>query len=228
MVVHWFSWYADSKVTVYMGAALFTTTLAIALTFVFDFLADQLEGKFEGSVINYNSTETAGGSVSDAEALIPHSSTSTMKNNKKSKRSGTMTNDDIGQHVATSTRGLISVFGLLVGLSWEAVFEVGEHDMVLFVNNRLKEERYWEYEHPVLVELVLSIAVLACVVPVWAKHLIPAAEEDRAYHKKRIEEEKNSKTKDMFTFTILKRLWLSCCPVWRRVSFCKGRGAKAR
>lgn len=232
MVVHCFFWMSDSKVTVYMGAAIFTTIMTMGLTFVFDQLADLLEGKAVNVPdLSGNDRGTAGDSISDAEAQEPLSSTGTAKESasrRKSYRRGAATRDDIGHRIAASTRGLISVFGLLVGLSWEAVFEVGEHDLVLFVNERMKERRLWNYEHPVVIEVTLSVAVLVCVVPVWAKHMIPLAEKDRAYHKRCIDEESKSETKDMFTFAILRSLWLSCCPVFKRVSFCKGRSAKAR
>jgi len=239
MVVHWFFWhYTDSEVAVYMGVALFNTTFAIALTFLFDFLADVLESKGVQmpKLINKGTT---GDTASDSEAQQPLSSTTPVsaprsrssalkpsglsalakRNRFKSRRTGVATTDDIGQYVATSTRGLIIVLGLLVGLSWEAVFEKGEHIMVEFVHERMTERGWSSEEKPsVVIELVLSIAVLLCVVPVWAKHLVPAAEMDRAYHKTCIEEEK---AKDMFTLSVLSKLWLSCCPCWKRLPFCK-------
>jgi len=227
MVVHWLFWLTDSRVTVYMGAALFTTTLAICLTFLFDTLADLLESKGVALPRMPTKDKPVDG-ASDAEAQLPLTSTTTKsRSNSKSKRTGVATVDDVGQHIATSTRGLISVFGLLVGLSWEAVFEVGEHDMVQFVNRHMVTKNLWQHEHPVLVEVMLSIAVLVCVVPVWAMHLVPAAEKDRAYHKACIDAEQNSETQYMFTFSVLRKLFLSCCPVWRRCSCCKGRKANA-
>jgi hypothetical protein len=185
LVVHWFFWCTDSVVVVHLGAALFTTTLAVILTFVFDFLADRIEDKYIESL--GPNMSTAGESASDAEAKQPLSSTSAAKRPKISRMA--TTRDDVGQHLATSTRALMSVFGLLVGLSWEAVFEQGEHVMVGFVNKEMMERGWWHYPHIVMLEIALTIAVLACVVPVWAKHFVPAAEKDRAYHKQCIERE---------------------------------------
>jgi hypothetical protein len=219
LVVHWFFWCTDSEVTVYMGAALFTTTLAVVLTFVFDFLADKIEGQAIESLGPNRST--AGESASDAEAKQPLSSTGAAKRprllRKRTKR------DDVGEHLATSTRALMSVFGLLVGLSWEMVFEKGEHIVVEFVNSEMRERDWWQNEHTVLLEMALTTAILACVVPVWAKHLVPAAEKDRAYHQMCIEREAESNSSDMFTLSVLHRLWFSCCPCCIRSGKDRGR-----
>lgn len=227
MVVHWFFWCTDSEVTVYMGAALFTTTLAVVLTFVFDFLADTIEslsntaGESASESLSSLSLpgpnrNTAGESASDAEAKQPLSSTGAAKR-PKYRRKGTAF---VGEHLATSTRALMSVFGLLVGLSWEMVFEKGEHVVVEFVNSEMRERDWWQNKHTVLLEMALTTAILACVVPVWAKHLVPAAEKDRAYHEACIEREAASKSSDMFTPSVLRRLCFSCCPCCIRFSCC--------
>lgn len=209
LVVQWFFWQTDSEVTVYMGAALFTTTLAVVLTFLFDFLADLIESK--GIQSAAPSRSTAGESASDAEAKQPLSSTSAVRRKLSRMATGLATgSEDVGQYLAASTRSLMSVFGLLVGLSWEGVFEAGEDVMVEFVNHEMVRRGWWHHPHAVLLEMAFIVAVLACVVPGWAKHLVPAAEKDRAYHQGCIERESESRSLDMFTPSVLRRLALSC------------------
>ncbi|CAK0897127.1 unnamed protein product [Prorocentrum cordatum] len=50
-------------------------------------------------------------------------------------------------------------------------------------------------------------------------------EQDRAYHKACTDAEAKSETQYMLIRSLLWKLFLSCCSVWRRCSFCKGRRA---
>merc|ERR1711920_674202 len=88
-----------------------------------------------------------------------------------------------------STRSFIGVFGLLVGLSWEAVFEAGNETLVAWISGRLREHNL--AEHKVILQACLTLLVLAAVLPGWAKYIVPRAERTKEFHKENIEREKN-------------------------------------
>jgi len=118
---------------------------------------------------------------------------------------------------AAAARGFIGVFGLVVGLSWEEVFMVGNMTLSRWIGeygvNNLLERLKWPTfhdDHLVFWQLLLTFTVIAIMVPGWAKHIIPRANMTKDKHKEEIEEEqKNEKT--MFNKSQRSRLWGRCC-----------------
>jgi len=194
MVIHWTYWRFDNKAAVHMFTALFTTTLAIFLTFWLDSVADVLEKKETDEADPDPAEAGRGAEESDplaANAVITPGTQKTISSHLFTGATAAM-NVDANQakaHLATSTRGLIGIFGLLVGLSWEAVFDEGEKDLVRYINESLLERKYFTHSHTVMLHLCFTFTILLVVVPNWGKYVIPLAKKDRKYHQDCIDAE---------------------------------------
>jgi hypothetical protein len=93
------------------------------------------------------------------------------------------------REVRAATRGFIGVFGLLLGLGWEEVFEHGNKHLTEWIDKEIVVRTPIHTHHPVLYQIALTSFVLWALIPSWAKHVIPRTNMTKEEHKNAMEAE---------------------------------------
>eukprot|EP00928_Gymnodinium_smaydae_P013786 TRINITY_DN15000_c0_g2_i1.p1 TRINITY_DN15000_c0_g2~~TRINITY_DN15000_c0_g2_i1.p1 ORF type:complete len:565 (-),score=163.82 TRINITY_DN15000_c0_g2_i1:141-1835(-) len=179
--------------------AFVLTMLAMVLIVVLDFIADRLHESEELAhhtpAASASSRRSASGALS-ARALTtralskllrtPGRKGSAAETPLKSKnRLLTGINLQSLQTWASwerALRNIINGFGLLVGLSWDKAFDVGELGIVYGFEDTLAKR-------PVISRFVLCFALVAIVLPAWIWYIVPLAQKTEADFQNLIERE---------------------------------------
>ncbi|CAK0824382.1 unnamed protein product, partial [Prorocentrum cordatum] len=192
----------DQSAVAQLSTAIVVSLSAIILTIAFDSIADRLEKK---AVEEGPDTRVMDGN-SDSEDLpeCPGNVCSPLSGGASPSKAAV-------QHLMFSTRNFIGVFGLLVGLSWEAVFEAGNKTLVTWINDQIHADGMGD--HKVILQTCLTLLVLGVVLPGWAKYLVPLAERTKEFHNSNIEHEKDTTPVmcDRRTLRMLVRRGACCC-----------------
>jgi ABC-type multidrug transport system fused ATPase/permease subunit len=205
--------YLDARISLETVAELLTaltvTVFAIMLTFTFDLIADRLEERIMERALKQELDETR----SRTSAAIDEDSDGSSQSAEQimcGQSDGRLTEQQIVEHLSSSTRGLVGVFGLLVGLAWEEVFVMGNETLVAEIDLVMRQSHITQLSHKVILQTFLTFLVLLVMLPGWAKYIVPYAAKGKNFHEKIINDEQISAPK-MFNRDTLSMLFSRCC-----------------